>query len=206
MSDLHKALADIGAIRQQLAAGTVFRGLGPAVIATTGVLAIATALLQAAWLDAPGSDPLVFLACWLVTAVMSAALIGVEMMARSQRHHGGLATEMILNAIEQFLPAGAAGAAIALVLASFAPDLLWLLPGLWLVLVALGLFASLRFLPRTVSIAAAFYFVAGVAVLMLAAQSRTLSPWHMGVPFGAGQILLAAILHLAFGAEHDEAA
>ena len=36
MQDLHKALADIGSIRQQIAAGTMFRGFGPAVVATTG--------------------------------------------------------------------------------------------------------------------------------------------------------------------------
>ena len=46
----------------------------------------------------------------------SAALIGAEMIARTRRHHSDLADAMILNAIEQFLPAGAAGVAIALVL------------------------------------------------------------------------------------------
>lgn len=49
MSDLHKALADIGNIRLQLAAGTMFRGFGPSVMATTGLIALATALAQTAW-------------------------------------------------------------------------------------------------------------------------------------------------------------
>ena len=65
----------------------------------------------------------------------------------------------------------------------FAPESLWLLPGLWQVLVSLGVFASVRSLPRTVALAGAWYFVAGFTVLLLASQSHTLSPWTMGLPF-----------------------
>ncbi len=62
MRDLDKALADIIAIRSQLAAGTAFRGYGPAAIATTGGLALLTALLQSIWLDDPTASPLIFFA------------------------------------------------------------------------------------------------------------------------------------------------
>ena len=44
MSDLDKALADIFAIRSQIAAGTAFRGYGPAAVAATGGLALLTAI------------------------------------------------------------------------------------------------------------------------------------------------------------------
>ena len=50
----------------------------------------------------------------------------------------------------------------------------------------------------------AWYFVAGASVLMLAGQTRMLSPWAMGVPFGVGQFLLAAIFHIACGGDDDE--
>jgi hypothetical protein len=204
MRDLDKALADIGSIRQQLAAGTMFRGFGPAVIAVTGALALATAIAQSIWLDDPTSQPHLFLAGWVVASVATAALVGAEMIARTRRHHSGLADAMILNAIEQFLPAGAAGAAIALVLWKFAPDSLWMLPGLWQILVSLGLFAALRSLPRSVILAAAWYFVAGVAVLILASRTHALSPWLMGIPFAIGQFLLATILHFAFAGSDGE--
>ena len=46
MRDLDKALADILAIRTQIAAGTAFRGYGPAAMAITGALALAVTLLQ----------------------------------------------------------------------------------------------------------------------------------------------------------------
>jgi hypothetical protein len=202
MQDLHKALADIGSIRQQVAAGTMFRGLGPTVVATTGALAAVTATVQSLWLD--GSHPVVFLAAWAITAGISAALIGAEMIARTRRHHGGLADAMLMNAVEQALPAGVAGVAIALVLIQFAQDTLWVLPGLWQVLVGLGIFASVRSLPRSVAWAGTWYVAAGLVVLALSSQTQTLSPWAMGAPFVVGQLLLGGILHFAFGAGDDE--
>jgi len=106
---------------------------------------------------------------------------------------------MIHQAIEQFLPAGVAGVLLATMLWKFAPETLWLLPGLWQILVSLGIFASVRSLPRSVALAGAWYFVAGFAVLILASQSHALSPWTMGLPFAAGQSLMAAILYFASG-------
>ena len=109
MRDLDKALADIFAIRSQIAAGTAFRGYGPAAIAATGGLALMTAVAQFLWLDDPTGQPVIFFAGWAATALVSAAIIGVEMRARSRRHHRGLADAMVHQAVEQFLPAGAAG-------------------------------------------------------------------------------------------------
>jgi hypothetical protein len=106
---------------------------------------------------------------------------------------------MILQAIEQFLPAGIAGVLLAILLWRFAPEALWMLPGLWQLLVSLGIFASIRSLPRTVAFAGAWYFVASFATLLLASQSHALSPWTMGLPFVIGQLLMAAILHFASG-------
>jgi len=62
-----------------------------------------------------------------------------------------------------------------------------------------GIFASVRSLPRTVAFAGAWYFVVGFTVLLLASQSHALSPWTMGLPFVAGQLLMAALLHFASG-------
>jgi len=199
MHDLDKALADIIAIRSQLAAGTAFRGYGPAAVAATGVVALATALLQFYGLDDPTHNPVSFFAGWAAAAMLSAVMIWIEMRARLRRHHSGLADAMIYQAIEQFLPAGIAGVLLAAMLWKFAPETLWMLPGLWQILVSLGVFASVRSLPRSVAFAGAWYFVAGFAVLILASQSHALSPWTMGLPFAAGQSLMAAILYFASG-------
>jgi hypothetical protein len=199
MRDLDKALADILTIRSQIAAGTAFRGYGPAAVAATSGVALLTAVLQFLWLDDPTGRPLVFFLGWAAAALLSGAMIWIEMLARSRRHHSGLADAMIHQAIEQFLPAAVAGVLLAVMLWKFAPETLWMLPGLWQVLVSLGVFASVRSLPRTVAFAGAWYFVAGFTSVLLASQSHTLSPWIMGLPFVIGQLLMAALLHFASG-------
>ncbi|MEE8626462.1 MULTISPECIES: hypothetical protein [Methylobacterium] len=202
-ADLDRVLADITAIRSQVAAGTAFQGYGPTALAATGALALAASVAQAALLDDPTGRPLTFLAGWVAVAIVSIGVIGAEMLARSRRHHSGLADAMILNAVEAFLPAGAAGALLLLVLARLAPESLWLLPGLWQMLVGLGLFASLRALPRPVALAAGWYVVAGLGTIAASAEGHALSPWTMGLPFALGQGLLALILHRAPGGDHE---
>jgi hypothetical protein len=202
MRDLDKALADILAIRSQIAAGTAFRGYGPATVAATAGVALITSVLQFLWLDNPTGSPLTFLAGWTVAAVVSGVLIFIEMRARSRRHHSGLADAMIQQAVEQFLPAGVAGLLLAVMLWKFAPEALWMLPGFWQVLVSLGVFASVRSLPRSIALGGAWYFVAGFAVLLHASQTHALSPWTMGLPFVGGQLLMAALLYFASG-END---
>ncbi|WP_375465668.1 hypothetical protein [uncultured Methylobacterium sp.] len=203
MHDLDKALADIVAIRSQIARDTAFRGLGSATLAATGLLALTTASGQALWLGEPTGRPILFFGLWIATALAAAGLIGVEMVRRSRRLHSGLADAMVWNAIEGFLPAVGAGACLALVLGRFAPDQIWMLPGLWQVLVGLGLFASARILPRAVQGAGAWYLLAGLAVLAMGSESHALSPWLMGLPFAVGQGWLAVIMHGAGGRDGD---
>src|SRR2546421_8364439 len=148
MRDLDKALADIFAIRSKIAAGTAFRGYGPATVAATGGLALFTAFLQFLWLDDPTGHPLVFFSGWAATALLSGAMIWIEMRARSRRHHSGLADAMVHQAIEQFLPPGVAGALLAVMFWKFAPQTLWMLPGLWEVVGGPGVVGSVPPLAR----------------------------------------------------------
>ncbi|MBB4303996.1 hypothetical protein GGD81_003051 [Rhodobium orientis] len=204
MGEFDKALTDIANIRSQLAAGTLFRGFGPAVIAVTGGLALVAAVAQSAWPAVLADGPVRFVLCWIAVAVVAVALVGVEMLARSRRLHGGMADAMILAAVEQFLPAGVAGAAVTAAVLKYAADAVWILPGLWQILVALGLFASLRSLPRSIGLAGAWYLLAGIAVFILASGSRELSPWMMGVPFALGQGLMAVLLRTANGGDDGQ--
>ncbi|MFD0986898.1 hypothetical protein [Methyloligella solikamskensis] len=199
MRDYDKALSDIADIRSKVAASTTFKGLGPAALGITGLMALAMGIGQSLFLTDPLDVPLIFFGGWVVIAVISVALIGMEMVVRSRREHGGLADSMILNAVHQFLPAGAAGAALGAIFLRFAPDNVWMLPGLWELLVSLGLFAALPSLPRTVALAGAWYFVSGCAVLMWGADDQSLSPLMMGIPFAIGQLLLAAIIYQSYG-------
>lgn len=204
MTDLEKALADIDAIKAQLARGAEFRGWGPATVALTGLMAAAAAVAQAAWLPDPLAEPGAWVALWIGTAVLGVAVIGAETVTRSRRLHSRLADEMIHAAAVQFVPAAIAGALLPVVLVRAAPDVLWTLPGLWQVVFGLGIFAASRALPRAMAVVGAWYLVCGLAVLALSADDRGLAPWAMGLPFGIGQLLFAAVLHGALGGGHDD--
>ena len=77
MRELDRALADIGAIRQQIARADGFRGYGAATVGATGLLAAAVAAAQ--WLHAGADQPTAaFLATWIATAAVSVCLVGAE--------------------------------------------------------------------------------------------------------------------------------
>ena len=203
MNDLHKALGDISSIRRQVAQSTEFRGYGPATLAGTGALAIVAAAAQAIWVPDPPEHMPAYLSIWIATAILSATLIGTQMMARARRIHSGMADEMIRTAVEQFLPSVGAGALMTFVLVRFVPAALWMLPGVWQVIFSLGVFSSCRFLPRPMAAAGAWYLLTGLTCIALA-DNRALSPWTMGISYGVGQLLVAAILLFSAKEARDE--
>ncbi|HEY5213259.1 MAG TPA: hypothetical protein VIJ38_09580 [Acidobacteriaceae bacterium] len=193
MNDLYKALGDISSIRKQLANTTEFRGYGPATLAATGVFAILAASAQERWLPDPATHISAYLGIWISTAVLSAGLTGVQMYTRSRRIHSALSNEMLRMAVEQFVPSAAAGLLVTIVLLRYVPSATWMLPGMWQVIFALGVFSSCRFLPRPMIAAGAWYLFTGLSCLAMG-DSRALSPWAMGISYGAGQLLVSAIL------------
>lgn len=198
MTDLTQALAEISEIRAQVARGTQFRGYGPASTAVSGTLALIVATAQAVWMKDGGRDVLPFLAVWVATAAVSVALATFETIVRSRRVHSGFAAEMIQSAVAQFLPAGIVGLLLTGVMLLAAPKELWMLPGLWELIFSLGVFASCRFLPRQMFAVGLWYLVCGLVCLMMASGPRILLPWEMGIPFGVGQLLVAAVLRYGF--------
>lgn len=203
MTDLEKALTDIRAMRSQLARGTEFRGYGAITFAATGVLAMAAALAQALWIEAPAVTPIAYFGLWGMIAVISIGLIAAEVITRSRRIHSGLADTMVRSAAEQLLPALIAGALITVVFLRFLPGMLWLLPGLWQIMLSLGAFASRSSLPASFNIVGIWYLATGLACLAYANGADAFSPWAMGAPFGIGQ-LVAAVLILQTGVRHAE--
>jgi len=194
MKDLNEALTEITAIRRQIVRTSEFRGYGPVTVAMTSVVAIAAAEVQARLLPGAAHDVVTYLTLWISTAVIATGLIGFEMVIRSRTIHSGLAQEMVLQAVEQLVPSLMAGVLVTAVLIRVAPENVWMLPGLWQIVFSLGVFASARFLPQAVLAVAAWYLVAGLICLSWAATERALSPWMMGLPYGIGQLLAAAIL------------
>jgi hypothetical protein len=198
MTELRRALNDINAIRRQVAQGTQFRGYGPLSIACSGILAMVVAAAQTRWVAASEHNVRLFLSIWISTAAVAVLLSTLQTLFRVQRVHHGLGFEMIKAAVEQFLPCVVAGSLLTVVLVRMAPQDSWMLPGLWAVLFSLGIFASCRFLPRQMFAVGAWYLAAGLVSLVIAAGNHALLPWAMGISFGVGQLLVAAVLRFGF--------
>jgi hypothetical protein len=193
VNELNRALGDISSIRRQMARSTEFRGYGPATLAATGLIAFLAAAVQAVFVPDPVNHISSYLSVWIWTAVLSAALTGVQMYTRTRRMHSGMSQEMMQMAVEQFLPSAGAGLLITIVLVRYVPAALWMLPGIWQVIFSLGVFSSCRFLPRPMLAAGAWYLLTGLVCISLGG-GRALSPWAMGIPYGAGQLLVAGVL------------
>jgi hypothetical protein len=204
MSELHRALAEIKHIRCQVARDSQFRGYGPASVAASGVLALLVAAFQSHWLRNE-TDFHEFAAVWIATALLSLTIVAIQTMFRARRVHSGLATEMVLAAAEQFLPALVVGTLLTAVVLGAAPREAWMLPGLWQLLFSLGVFASCRFLPRVTFGVGIWYLIAGLTTLILQGQSSTLLPWTMGIPFGVGQLLVAAVFQYGYESYDEQA-
>lgn len=106
-------------------------------------------------------------------------------------------------AVEQFLPSVGAGALVSIVLIRFVGGSAWLLPAFWQITFSLGVFASCRFLPRPMAVAGAWYLLTGLTCVGLG-DARALTPWTMGIAYGVGQLIVAAVLLWGSKEDRDE--
>lgn len=196
MTDLNRALVDIRNIRRQVAQATEFRGYGPLTLSATAVLALLAGIVQSRWLPEPANFPVQYVALWLTTALLCAALIASQMIGRAKRLHSGMADEMIRMAVAQFLPAAIAGAIVPFVLLRVPGDVFWMLPGLWQIIFSLGVFASCRSLPRPMMLVGAWFLITGLAYVALG-DVRALAPATMSGAYAIGMMLVAAIHYLS---------
>lgn len=192
--ELHEALAHISVIREQMARTEMFRGYRALTVGFSAVMAAAAATLQAVWVTDPLSQGSAYLAIWITTAAICAAVCACEVYRRYRRSPSATARQLTSLAVGQFLPCVAAGALLTVAVFRYAPNEIWLLPSLWAILFGLGMFASFRFLPRCVFWVAAYYLVCGVLCITLP-PSRAMSPWTMFGMFGVGQSVTALLLY-----------
>jgi hypothetical protein len=200
--ELRDALTQITEIRLHLARTEVFRGYRAMPVAFSGGVAVLASLIQAGTIKDPAVQIGAYLVLWIGAAVVSALAAGLEMMIRARNAGSPMTRELTWLAVEQFCPSLLAGALVTVVLLRAAPESLWMLPGLWQIFFGLGVFASCRLLPRETFWVAVFYLGTGLAVLAVARGEAALSPWSMGLPFGAGQLLAAAVLYRTLEREH----
>ena len=192
---LDQALDQIAEIRRQMSRGQVFRGYRAQTTAITGVGAIVAAVVQAKVIVDPWHQLPFYLLLWGGLAIVCAAIFGVEQFIRVRRLASPLQLERTMDAVERFIPSLAAGAILTVVFYRFITRDVWMLPGLWAVCFSLGIFASRTLLPRGIAVVAGWYLIAGCMCLVLARPPHAFSPWAMGVTFGVGQLMAAAVLY-----------
>jgi len=193
--ELREALSQISEIRQQMARGAVFRGYRSSTVGFSGVLGLLAAGLQTRWVPVPESDLDRYLGLWIGVATISLIGAGVELGWRAHQAGPGLARQMTRLAVEQFLPCLVVGALLTFCVYRGAPQAAWMLPGLWSLVFGLGIFASYRLLPQQVFWIGVFYVLSGCTCLICGQGAHAFSPWQMGVSFGGGQLMTAAILY-----------
>jgi hypothetical protein len=202
--NLHEALAQIAEIRQQVARTETFRGYRAAPVAFSGTLAILAAVVQAWWLDDPVAGIAPYLTLWIFAAVVSLVVTGAAMVLYCRRSDSPLSVPSAKLAVEQFTPSLLAGVALTWAIVARAPEAVWMLPGLWSIVFALGIFASYRLLPKPTFLVGVYYLLAGVGCLSLAQGPHALSPWAMAIPFGIGQLFAAAVLYWTLERPHGD--
>ena len=193
--ELREALCQIAEIRQQMARSEVFRGYRSVTVGCSGVLALLAAVCQPYLVTSPGNDLQRYLLLWISVAAVSLMVAGIEMWWRARIAESALARQMTLLAVKQFLPSVVVGALLTLCIYRSAPQVAWMLPGLWSLVFSLGIFASYRLLPREVFWVGLYYAACGVGCLLWGQGDSAFSPWLMGISFGGGQLLGAAILY-----------
>ena len=194
MGELERALSQIADIRARMSASSRFRGFAPEAMAFGSVFSLATAMAQTLWPAALASSGPRYLAVWGAACVCCSAICAIEAISRSRSLHGAMAGAMLGSTLRQLLPFGAAGAVIAGVSCSGAPQTAWVVPGIWLLLIGLAGLSAATSLPRTIVWPSAWYFFCGALVLGLAGGGLPLSPWMLGLPLAIGQAMVAFVV------------
>lgn len=193
MTELERALVDIAEVRERLAMTQRFKGYSGVAAAASGVMALVAGAVQALAVPHPASGTAgrEYFAIWLVCCA-AAAIVNYGAIA-----HWFVSDESARDRWQtrtvglSILPALVLGAALSFAL--LAAGQIDYLPGIWYGCYGVGLFASRTMIPRAAVPIAAFFMVAGIA-LLFTPPNIALSWWVLPLGFGAGQIAIGALL------------
>jgi hypothetical protein len=193
MTHLTEALHNLSEIHAHLAKGEVYQGVKARQVMLSGLIGILAAIVQPRLIN--DGEFNVFVWYWLLTAVIcalagtSGAILGYfldddELARRRARIVAG-----------QLAPCLAAGAFLTLALLPVMDRCIGMLPGLWAMLYALGLFSTRPYLPRATGWVGLYFIVAGTLLVSLLPFTAIPSPWTIALVFATGQFGLALVLH-----------
>ena len=191
--ELTRALDQISEIHGQMAKGEIYRGYRPAPVALSGLLGIAAAATQSCFVPAFSSS--VFLRYWIIVGGLSALVASSGVLAHFILHSDRFARWRTLHVVGQLAPCIVAAVTVTAGFARSAPSMLHLLPGIWSVIFALGVFSSRPYLPRAAGWIGLWYLAAGAWQLLHPLPLGPPAAWAIGVTFGLGQLAAAAMLY-----------
>lgn len=192
--DAKMAAGQVQAIWAQLARTACFRGYRPWTVGSTGLLGVIAACLQAVLIPVPIDNLDAYVMLWLGVAGVSVVITGLELAFSYRTNDSAWERRLARQAVGQFVPCLVAGAAITWVITTYFWNAAELLPGLWALCFALGVFASRPYLTHEVAWIAAHYLLAGVVAISLAHTPWAFHPLVMGITFGGGQLAMAWVL------------
>jgi hypothetical protein len=190
--ELHRALAQVAEIQDQLTRTEVYRGYRSIPVAASGVIGLAAAAVQPRALL---EDPRGFVIYWASVAAFAAIVGSSEIAFNYIVHDHALARQRTRRVVGQLLPGLLAAAVITACLVHLSPALVPLLPGIWAICFGVSIFASRPYLVKASGWVALYYFAVGVGLLWTSRGPETLNAWTVGGTFGVGQLLTAAVLY-----------
>ena len=119
----------------------VYRGYRSLTTSVSSMLAILGAVTQPLFVASPDTELGRYLIFWIGIAAVSAIVVGSEVWWRARRTDSEVLQQMTRLAVEQLSPSLVVGALLTLCIFQTAPQVSWMLPGLWALIFSLGIFA-----------------------------------------------------------------
>jgi hypothetical protein len=193
MTDVQRALDDLAEVRARLAATQRFRGLSGWAAIGSGAVALACGAAQYVLDPHPKTtqDGVHFVELWLTCLAIALALNYGAIAVWYARHWSSRSRFELRTVGLTIVPAIVLGGLLtaALVIRGTFD----LLPAVWMLAYAVGLFSSRALVPPAVAYVALFYTALGAA-FALVPSTQSLAWWVMPLAFGTGQTAIGAIV------------
>ena len=192
--DVEQAVADLAEVRLRLVTLQRFDGVSGQAAVASGVVAFIAGALQYLLIPLPLSAAGVsrYLAIWLGCLALALAINYGAILSWLAHERRLGARGQVRNVGKTILPAIVIGGVLTASLLGH--RMASMLPGVWSMCYALGLFASKAMLPRSVVAVASGFTLFGAVLLLVPASAHTLAWWVMPLLFGTGQIAIGVCI------------
>jgi hypothetical protein len=180
-------------ISEQLVKASVYRGYRSFYVGLSGIIGLMASYFAPQFVHEVKS--LSFVYYWGGVACANLILCGVCLGYQyffKDTDYNRRKTRQILLQLAHTLGAGLIVCSIAFFVSR---EMIPILPGLWALIFGLGIFTMRPYLPDITVLAGYFYLAAALVLFLVAGTAPSLLVIGMGIAFGAGQLLSAALLY-----------